>query len=135
MPIRLKSIVKLTNKSSSFEQGAEKFITRAVNRAVRIMEKNMKIEATSAFTQRTGNLRRSIIAKESSGIGKEFGKAEVGINPVREGADVNYGIYLEYGTKYIAPRAFIRRGAGKSEKEIQKVFAEEAQTLKSKFKK
>lgn len=93
------------------------------------MERNIKQEATTAFVQRTGNLRRSIRAYTGKDL--PFGTAEVRINPIREGADVNYGLYLEFGTRFIAPRAFIRRGAGISRKDIKFIFAKEAKNVRT----
>lgn len=126
----LKATVKYLNNKPQTLKEMGKFVTRAVTRSAFLMEAEIKLSATNSFTQRTGHLRRSVRAKTK---GEEFGKAEVGINPVREGADVNYAIHLEYGTKYIAPRAFIRKGVGKTKKKMPKIFAEEAKKAKDKI--
>lgn len=123
----LKAVVKFFDKTKVFEKEAGKFITKAVARSAFLMEREIKVSATNSFNQRTGHLRRSIKARTKD-LG--FGKAEVKINPIDEGADVNYGVYLEYGTKYIAPKAFIRKGVANAESGIQKIFAEEAKKAK-----
>jgi len=125
----LKVLINFINKRSSVEDGIGKFIDRAVKKSALVMEKNIKDVSRSAFVWRTGNLGRSISANKND-LG--FGKAEVSINPISEESDVNYGIHLEYGTKYIAPRAFIRRGAANSEDKIKDIFRDEAKSMKDK---
>lgn len=126
MPLR--ASVQYKNNRPQVDREVSKFIDRAVKKSAFLMERNMKEVATTAFVQRTGNLRRSIRAYTGKDL--PFGSAEVRINPIREGADVNYALYLEYGTRYIAPRAFIRRGAGISRKQIKFIFADEAKKVK-----
>lgn len=127
--MRLKAAVEFLSKKRGVEAGVGEFITKAVKKSAFIMERNIKDVSRSAFNWKTGNLGRSIRANTEN---MPFGKAEVQINPVREGADVNYGLYLEYGTKYITPRAFIRKGVGISKKQIQQAFGEEAKKIKIK---
>ena len=128
----LKAIVKFFDKTDAFKKEAGKFVTRAVAKSALLMERNIKESATNSFTQRTGHLRRSIRARTKD-LG--FGKAEVKINPVDEGGEVNYGVYLEYGTSKMAPRAFIRKGVANSEDQIKKIFADEAKNVKVSLKK
>lgn len=100
-------------------------VGKAVEKATLIMERNIKVEATTSFKQRTGNLRRSIRGRYLGG-----GQGEVGVNPVREGADVNYAKFLEYGTRYIVPRAFMRRGANRSIPAINRIFKDVLKKLR-----
>lgn len=125
----LRALITLKSATPEFEKETRSFIDRAVLKSAALMERNIKISATNSFQQRTGNLRRSITHRKV-----EFGKAEVGVNPVREGADTNYAIYLEYGTKYITPRAFIRKGIGMSQKAIKQIFSDEAKATLNKTK-
>ena len=126
----LKGVVKLIDNSKNTQKEVRGFVTKAVGKSAAIMEAQIKNAATESFVQRTGHLRRSVRAHTE---GMPFGSAEVRINPVRHGADVNYALYLEYGTKYISPRAFIRKGIGRSKKPIKETFREEARKVKDKY--
>jgi len=123
MPLR--ASISFKSRREVVESAIGKFVDVAAKRSALVMEREVKVSATQSFTQRTGNLRRSIRANTSM----PFGEARIEINPVREGADVNYGKYLEYGTRYMAPRAFIRKGVKAAEPRIKKVFAEEAKKV------
>lgn len=126
----LKGVVKLIDNSKNTQKEVRGFVTKAVGKSASIMEDQIKNAATESFTQRTGHLRRSIRAHTE---GMPFGSAEVRINPVRRGADVNYAVYLEYGTKYMTPKAFIRKGIGRSKKQIKETFREESRKVKDKY--
>lgn len=121
----LKAIIKFINKTDEASNEIANFINRATQKSALVMERNIKLSATNSFNHPTGNLRRSIRARDI-----EFAKSEVVINPVNEGADVNYAIHLEYGTKYITPRAFIRKGVANSQDRIQQIFADEAKNVR-----
>lgn len=127
----LKATVKFFDNKPAIERGSAAFVRKAVRRSSRAMERFIKLQARDSFNQITGHLRRSITAHETTG----FAEAEVRINPVREGADVNYALFLEYGTKHIAPRAFIRKGVDASKGKIQSIFKEEARKFASKARK
>lgn len=114
----LKAKAEFTDRSQQFEVDAKKVIANTVKKAGYILEGNIKKAATDSFNQQTGNLRRSISYMPDS----DPFVAEVGVNPMRGGADVNYAIFLEYGTRYIAPRAFMYKGAKRSEVEIKKLL-------------
>ena len=137
---KIKASVIYKDHTKQATSEVTKFIDRAVRKSAFQMERDIKEVATQVIYKRTkkqqgvkekykrtGNLRRSIRAVTE---GLPFGSAEVGVNPVREGADTNYAIHLEYGTKYITPRAFMRKGIGRAKKKIPKIFADEAKRAK-----
>lgn len=120
----LKAVIKFFNGTNQATNELNSFVDKATKKSALVMERNIKNTARSSFNQRTGNLRRSIRARDV-----DFAKSEVVVNSVDEGADVNYALYLEFGTKYIAPRAFIRKGVAESQERIQQIFAEEAKNV------
>ena len=64
----------------------------------------------------TGRLRQSITASARLLDGRlEEGQAEVGTN-------VEYAPYVEYGTKYMRPYAYMRLGAENSRKPIEAIL-------------
>lgn len=121
----IRATVTFKNRRPEVQMAIVNQIGQAVEKAAAIMERNMKVEATTSFKQRTGNLRRSIRFRKISAT-----EAEVGINPVREGADVNYAKFLEYGTRFIVARAFIRKGANRSIPAINKIFKDVLKKLR-----
>ena len=116
--MKIKSTITFVSKKNELMKKVGDHSDTAVKQGAYIMERNVKVSATTSFVQRTGHLRRSIRTNENLG----YNKAEIQINPVREGGDVNYAKYLEYGTKYIAPRAFIRNGVELARKAIAILF-------------
>lgn len=135
---KLKASVIYRDNFKHVESEVLKFVDRAVKKSAFQMERDIKEVATQVIYKNrskeaakkykvTGHLRRSIRAVTQN---MPFGSAEVGVNPVREGADTNYAVHLEYGTRYIAPRAFIRKGIGIAKKKIPAIFAEEAKKAK-----
>jgi HK97 gp10 family phage protein len=137
----LKATVIFNNRTPEFEGDAAKFVTKAVGKSAKLMERNVKIETPVKH----GYLRRSI----SSNMTGQF-SGEVFTNPISEitkitskgskkkktvsRKEVSYAVYVEYGTRYMAPRAMFRKGVGKSEKGIKQIFADEAKAEISKFK-
>ena len=120
----LKAVVKFFNGTNETDKQLSNFVDRATKRSALVMERNIKDVSRRVMQKRTGNLGRSIRARDI-----EFAKSEVVINPISEGADVNYAIHLEYGTRFITPRAFIRKGVEQSREKIQQIFAEEAKNV------
>ena len=124
----LKAIIKFINNVPKVENGIAQFIDRAVSKSVLVMERNIKV-----FTPvRTGHLRRSISSRKTG-----FGKAEVFSNPtisitskgVKKSKEVNYAQFVEYGTRFMAPRAMFRKGAESSEQQIKAIFKDEAKNV------
>lgn len=125
----LKAIIKYVSHKDEVEAKLEGFINRAVDKSTKVMERNIK-----AFTPvRHGHLRRSITSKMTG-----FGQGEVFTNPVvstsRGGkqahTEVNYAVYVEYGTRYMAPRAMFRKGVEASLAAIEQIFKREARETK-----
>jgi len=121
----LKAVVRFFNGTDETIGEILDFVDKATKKSALVMERNIKNTARSSFKQQTGNLRRSIRARDT-----DVGESEVVINPVNEGADVNYAIHLEYGTRYITPRAFIRKGVLASEQQINEIFGQESKNVK-----
>lgn len=128
----LKAIVEFINHKSDVQASIESFINRAVDKSTKVMERNIKV-----FTPvKHGYLKRSITSKMTG-----FGKGEVFTNPVasltRKGKtahkEVSYGVYVEYGTRHMAPRAMFRKGVAASEDQIKQIFTDEAKATKDKF--
>lgn len=121
----LKATFKFTSHAKKIEEGIGSFITRAVDKSTKVMERNIK-----AFTPvKHGHLRRSITSRMTS-----WSSGEVFTNPVvsstrkgkRSHTEVNYAVYVEYGTRYMAPRAMFRKGVAASEAAIEQIFKREA---------
>lgn len=117
----LKVIVNFFDGTAKLEKGIGKFIDTAVQKSVKLMERNVKVNTPV----KEGHLRRSIRSRQ---VG--FGKAEVYNEAVEGGKEINYAIYQEYGTRYIAPRAMFRKGVAQSEDKIKDIFREEARRVK-----
>lgn len=126
----LKAIFNYKDFTPQVLTGVGKFIDRAVEKSLAVMELNIKQNTPV----KTGTLKRSITSKKTT-----FGKGEVFTNPniriTRAGkkmhADLNYAIHVEYGTRYMAPRAMFRKGVEQSEERIKQIFAEEARDVKN----
>ena len=132
----MKAVLEFKSYRPSVEKGIGIFVNRAVEKSIKVMEKNVKVETPVKH----GYLRRSITS-----IMTGFGKGEVFTNPVssvtkatskRKGIslhkEVSYAIFVEYGTRFMAPRAMFRKGVGKSQKQIKQIFRDEAKTFKDK---
>lgn len=117
----LKVILNFLDGTSQLEKGIGQFVERAVQKSVKVMERNIKVNTPV----KEGHLKRSIRSKSTG-----FGKAEVYNEAVEGGQEINYAIYQEYGTRYIAPRAMFRKGVAQSEDKIKSIFKEEAKSVR-----
>lgn len=117
----LKITVSFNKLSGKIEKGVGRFVDRAVQKSVKVMERNVKVNTPV----KDGHLRRSIRSRKTG-----FGQGEVYNEAVEGGREIHYAIYQEYGTKHIAPRAMFRKGVAQSEKKIKEIFAEEAAKLR-----
>jgi len=125
----LKSLIKFIDHRAVVESKIGAFVNVAVEKSIKVIERNVKVNTPVKH----GYLRRSITSKMTG-----FGKGEVFTNPVvsqtRKGKtshkEVSYAVYVEYGTRYMAPRAMFRKGVGQSQKQIKAIFAEEAKKQK-----
>ena len=116
----LKATLTFKDNTPKFLGDAGKFITRAVAKSIAIMDRNIKVNTPV----KEGHLRRSISNKMTSETAGEVYTA-----PVEGGKEVNYAIYVEYGTKYMAPRAMFRKGVEQSEDQIKQAFTDEARSV------
>src|SRR5690606_558344 len=130
----MKATVQFISRKPTVEKGIGLFVNRAVEKSVKVIEKNVKVETPV----RHGYLRRSITSKMTG-----FGKGEVFTNPISnvtkatskrksiaQHKEVSYAVYVEYGTRHMAPRAMFRKGVGKSERQIKQIFKDEAKSFK-----
>ncbi len=130
----LKAVIEFISHKSSLEAGIGQFVNRAVEKSIKVAERNVKANTPVKH----GYLRRSI-ASDMTG----FGKGEIFTNPIGSVAkktaskkgisqhkEVSYAVYVEYGTKYMAPRAMFRKGLGQSQKQIKQIFRDEARKVK-----
>jgi HK97 gp10 family phage protein len=119
----LKAVIKFINNRNVVNREIGKFITRAVSRSIKVMERNVKVNTPV----KEGHLRRSI---QSRMTGQTSG--EVFNAAVEGGREINYAVHVEYGTRHMAPRAMFRKGVADSEDRIKEIFAEEARKVHDK---
>lgn len=120
----LKAIITYKSKTKEFESGLATAINRSVEKSLAVMDRNIKVNTPV----KEGHLKRSIHHKMTDAF-----SGEVFTNPVEGGTEVTYGVYLEYGTKYMAPRAMFRKGVAQSEDKIKDIFQHEAWRIKNGF--
>lgn len=133
----LKALLNYKSYVPQTEKSIGEFIDVAVEKALAVMERNIKVETPV----RHGYLRRSIANRKTG-----FGKGEVFTNPIgnvtkgtakkrgiSQHKEVNYAVFVEYGTRYMAPRAMFRKGVAQSEDRIKEIFKNEAWRVKNGF--
>lgn len=113
----LKVFVNFKDYVKDRETDIASVIDRSVGKALLVMERNIKVNTPI----RTGTLARSITSKKTG-----FGQGEVSTSAVAGGKEMNYAVFVEYGTQHMAPRAMFRKGVAQSEDRITQIFAEEA---------
>ena len=136
--MELKAIVNYKSYLSETEKGIGEFVNIAVEKSIAVMERNIKVNTPVKH----GYLKRSITSKMTG-----FGQGEVFTNPIGNVAkgtskkkgiaqhkEVSYAVHVEYGTKYMAPRAMFRKGVAQSEEKIKDIFQHEAWRVKNGFK-
>jgi len=119
-----KASITFKSNKSAVQKELERFVDRATKKSARVMERNIKVETPV----KTGMLRRSIASRDVA-----WGKSEVYSGAVVGGAQVDYAVHVEYGTRYQAPRAMFRKGVANSEPRIKEIFRDEAKKVKVKF--
>lgn len=85
------------------------------------MTRNVKV----ATPVKEGHLKRSIADRMTSPF-----SGEVYSGATEGGKEINYAVFIEYGTRYIAPRAMFRKGVAASEDQIMQIFADQARAVK-----
>lgn len=113
----LKATLKFKSYVKDRESDIANVIERSVGKALLVMERNIKVNTPI----RTGTLARSITSRKTG-----FGKGEVHTASIDGGKEINYAVFVEYGTQHQAPRGMFRKGVAQSEEKIQQIFAEEA---------
>ena len=125
----IKATINYTSHVNEVSKSIGSSIGIAVEKSLAIMERNIKVNTPVKH----GYLRRSISSKVT-----KLGQGEVFTNPIgsvtkatanKKGIakhkEVSYAVHLEYGTKYMAPRAMFRKGVAQSEERIKQIFADE----------
>lgn len=110
-----KATVSFKSHTKEVETGIAKKINLGVQKSLAILEGAIKINTPVKH----GHLRRSI----SNHMTDEF-SGEVFTGVVEGGAEINYAKHVEYGTKFMAPRAMFRKGAAASEDRIKGILNE-----------
>lgn len=125
----LKAVINFINNTPKVEKSiTEAFLDRAVGRSVKLMERNIKAQMHKGWGVQEGHLRRSIHSLTTG-----FGKGEVRTGATEGGREINYAVYVEYGTMYMAPRAMFRKGVAASEPGIIEIFNYEAWRVANQF--
>lgn len=120
----LKATVDFINNRPSVEKELDAFIDRAAGRSVLVMERNIKANTPV----REGHLKRSIFSRKTG-----FGQAEVRTQATEGGKQIDYAVYVEYGTVHQAPAAMFRKGVAASEEQIKEIFNYEAWRVANNF--
>lgn len=128
--MELKAILNYKSHLTETEKAIGEFVNIAVEKSIKVMELNIKKETPVKH----GYLKRSITSQMTG-----FGQGEVFTNPIGNIAkatskkkgiaqhkEVSYAVYVEYGTRHMAPRAMFRKGVSQSEQRIKEIFSEEA---------
>jgi HK97 gp10 family phage protein len=112
----LKASVTFKNHTDEALTGVGKAISTAVQKSLAVMERNIKVNTPI----RSGTLARSITQRLNTPFDGDIFTA-----PLVDGKEIDYAIHVEYGTKYMAPRAMFRKGVAQSEKKIEQIFNDE----------
>ncbi len=112
----LSASLKFINKTDDAIEGIDKNVSIAVQKSLVVMERNIKGNTPTKH----GTLKRSITMR----LNNPF-EGEIYTSPLVDGKEVDYAVYVEYGTRYMAPRAMFRKGVAQSEEQIQQHFADE----------
>ena len=119
----LKGTVKYTRHHDEVLHEIGSFIHKAVDKSTKVMELNVKVNTPV----KEGHARRSVRSRMTG-----FGQGEVYNAATEGGKEIDYFVHLEYGTKFMAPRAPFRKGVAQSEDKIQEIFGDEAKGVKTK---
>ncbi len=117
----LQAIIKYKTRAPELESSLATAVNLAVQKSLAVLERNIKVNTPTVH----GHLKRSISGKM---IDKFSGA--VFTNPFDGAVEINYAIYVEFGTKHFAPRAMFRKGVAQSEEQIKALFTETAKNLK-----
>lgn len=116
----IKTTITFKNNRVPVERAVLESIDRATERSAALLSRNVKVNTPV----KEGHLKRSIAFRKTG-----IGSAEVYNASVEGGREINYAVHVEYGTRYMAPRAMFRKGAAQSEKPIQGIFKQELERV------
>jgi len=112
----LKASVKFNDHTDEALTGIGKNISIAVQKSLAVLDRNIKVNTPVKH----GTLRRSITQRLLNPFAGEIYTA-----PLTDGKEMNYAVYVEFGTRHMAPRAMFRKGVAQSEDQIQQIFDDE----------
>lgn len=112
----LKASVTFNNRTDETIKKKSGSVSVAVQKSLAVLDRNIKVMTPV----RHGTLRRSITQRLLSPT-----EGEIFTAPLVDGQEINYAIYVEFGTRYMAPRAMFRKGVAMSEERIKAIFEEE----------
>lgn len=111
--MNLKASIKFLNKTDDAIVGIDENLSIAVQKSLFTMERAIK----NNTPVKEGTLKRSITTRMMNKV-----EGEVFTSPLIDGKELNYAVFVEYGTRYMAPRAMFRKGVAQSEPEIGQIF-------------
>lgn len=124
MAKELKATIEFLNYRAPVENRIQKFVENSVAKSLAVMERNIKANTPV----KEGHLRRSIHS-----INTGLGRGEVRTGAVEGGREINYAVHVEFGTRFMAPRAMFRKGVAQSEDQIKDIFKHEAWRVEREF--
>jgi len=123
--------LKGTGRASVRQRGAKIRIAKTTSATDRRFKKREDLMHRASLPGQPpaidmGVLRSSIMSSVEVGVLGVIGKVGPDIEHIAEkasfGTDVNYGFYLERGTKHIAKRPFLVPALARKRKEINRIF-------------
>lgn len=116
----IKKTITFNNKTKLVNKVVSHLIFNAVKKGAKVMEREIKL----VTPVKEGLLKKAINSRDI-----KDGESEVYNNVVQDGVDINYAKHVEYGTKYMAPRAMFRKGTKNAEPKIKQLFVEAGKDL------
>lgn len=113
----VKATLKYTSHVNEVTKDIGSSVSIAVEKSLAVMELNIKKNTPKV----TGNLARAIRYQ----MNEDRISGEVHNIPVLDGEPIDYAVFVEYGTKHMAPRAMFRKGVAQSQDRIVQIFADE----------
>lgn len=110
--IKVPEMAKLMRKFETLPRKVVSALSEAIEESAFLIERGSKIAITTGDTRaiKTGRLRSDIIVRELTPL-------RAAIYPI-----VHYAIYVHEGTKHMAPRPFMKRGAEMVNSEVRGTF-------------
>lgn len=112
----LKASVTFNNNTDGTIKKKSGSVAVAVQKSLAVLDRNIKVMTPVKH----GTLRRSITQRLLTPTSGEIFTASL-----VDGQEMNYAVFVEFGTRYMAPRAMFRKGIAISEPRIKQIFEEE----------